>query len=194
MACSKVFSGDLPEITNYIIQYLRKDLKTLHSCTLVNRHLCRITIPMLWEDPFSVKCHDGYPYNFNFFDIYLSFFNENDQTKLKDFGITINSPSFKKPLFNYPSFIKTLNTYRVELHTINWMNHLDILPVANICSSNQVKSNKITFCLEEIKLKTNLSKKTMHFICISLFKLFMNNNASLNNLYIIMDDYLDDYV
>ena len=72
------------------------------------------------------------------------------------------------------------------------MNNLDILP--DNPSSNQVKSNKITFCLEEIKLKTNLSKKTMHFICISLFKLFMNNNASLNNLYIIMDDYLDDYV
>ncbi len=188
MACSKIFSGDLPEITNDIIQYLQNDLKSLYSCVLVNRLLCRIATPILWEDPFSVICQDGYPYNL--LNTYLSFFNENDQTKLKDFGIIINSPSFKKPLFNYPSFIKTLNTYRVELHTINWMNNLNILPDANPCSSNQVKSNKITFWSREIDgLKTNLSEKTMHFICISLFKLFMNNNASLNNLYIIMDDY-----
>jgi|SRR6266498_397668 len=148
MACSKIFSGDLPEITNYIIHYLRKDLKSLHSCILVNRHLCRITIPMLWEDPFSVKCHEGYPYNFNFLDIYLSFFNENDQTKLKDFGITINSPSFKNPLFNYPSFIKTLNTYRVELHIVHWMNYLNISPNINtksIYSTNQIKPDKMVF-------------------------------------------------
>ncbi|PKC58857.1 hypothetical protein RhiirA1_445639 [Rhizophagus irregularis] len=32
MACSKVFSGDLPELTDAIMQYLRKDLSTLYSC------------------------------------------------------------------------------------------------------------------------------------------------------------------
>src|SRR6266536_2657278 len=116
MACSKIFSGDLPEITNFIIQYLRNDLKSLYSCILVNRHLCRITIPILWEDPFSVVRQEGS--SCNLLDTYLLFFNEDDKTKLKEFGITIDSPSFQKPLFNYPSFIKTLNPYRVEVHTI----------------------------------------------------------------------------
>ena len=113
MACSKVLSGDLPEVTNDIIQHLRKDLKSLHSCILVNRFLCRITIPILWGDPFSVTCQKEYPYNF--LDTYFSFFDEDDQTKLKEFGVAINSPSFKKPLFNYPGFIKTLDAYRVEM-------------------------------------------------------------------------------
>ena len=117
MACLNLFSGDLPEVTSYIIQYLRNDLKSLYSCVLVNRLLCRITTPILWENPFSIKCQDGYPYNF--LDTYFLFINEDDKAKLKEFGITINSPSFKNPLFNYPSFIKTLDTYRVELHTIN---------------------------------------------------------------------------
>src|ERR1044072_7247130 len=106
MACSKVLSGDLPEITNSIIQYLRKDLKSLHSCVLVNRFLCRITIPILWENPFSITCQEGHPYNF--LDTYLSFIDEDDKAKLKGFGITIRSLSFKRPLFNYPSFLKTL--------------------------------------------------------------------------------------
>src|SRR6266542_6651251 len=86
MACSKLFSGDLPELTNIIIQYLRNDFKSLYSCILVNRHLCRITIPMLWEDPFSLTCKDDHPYNI--LDTYLLFFNDDDKTKLKKFGIT----------------------------------------------------------------------------------------------------------
>src|ERR1043166_1909377 len=104
MACSKVLCGDLPEITSYILQHLRKDLKSLYSCILVNRFLCRITIPILWEDPFSVACHEGRSYNF--LDTYLLFINEDDKIKLKEHGITISSTSSssfeKKLLFNYP--------------------------------------------------------------------------------------------
>src|ERR1043166_5057625 len=111
MACSKLFSGDLPEITNYIIQYLRNDLRSLYSCILVNRLLCQIAIPVLWEDPFSVRRQRRCS---SLLDTYLSFLNNDDKTKLKEFGITIrSSPLFKKPLFNYPNFIKTFDTFRV---------------------------------------------------------------------------------
>ena len=105
MACSKLFSGDLPEITNHIIQYFRDDLKTLYSCILVNRHLCRIAIPILWKNPFSVPvtCQEKYSYSFS---IHISFLDNYDQMKLKEFGITINPPLLKKPLFNYLKFIK----------------------------------------------------------------------------------------
>src|SRR6266542_1166735 len=181
MACSKIFSGNLPEITTDIIQYLRNDLKSLYSCVLVNRLLCRITIPILWEDPFSVKCQEEYPCSL--LDNYLLFFNYNDKTKLKEFGITIDSPSFQKPLFNYPSFIKTLNPYRVEVHTINWLNNT--LPNTN--TTNQVKSDKMTFTSAMYSISLGLKKVLLNpkgFICISLFKLFINNNVSLNSLYL----------
>src|ERR1044072_3625396 len=145
MACSKVLSGNLPEITNDIIQYLRNDLRSLYSCVLVNRFLCRIAIPTLWEDPFSIIRREGHPYNF--LDTYFLFFSENDRMKLKEFGIIIHSPSpsFKKPLFNYPSFIKTLDTFRMELHMVNWMNNLDILPSATLPPIKSNQSNKINF-------------------------------------------------
>ena len=77
MACPKVFSEDLPEITNYIIQYLRNDFKSLHSCIFVNRFLCRITIPILWEDPFSITCQERYSYNF--LNTYFSLIDEDDK-------------------------------------------------------------------------------------------------------------------
>src|ERR1044071_1681054 len=126
MACSKLFSGDLPEITCYIIQHLRNDLRSLYSCILVNRFLCRISVPILWEDPFSARRQEG---RGSLLDTYLLFFNGDDKAKLKEFGIRISSPLLlKKPLFNYPSFIKTFNTFRVGLHIVNWINGLDILP------------------------------------------------------------------
>src|SRR6266540_6229706 len=130
---------------------------------------------ILWENPFSIIHQDGYLYNF--LNTYLSFFNENDQTKLKEFGIIINSPLFKKPFFNYPSFIKTLNTFQVESHIVNWINNLDILPDINtksIYSTNQIKSEMIfcpTYEDASLEIKKNLldSEKTKDFICISLF-------------------------
>lgn len=64
MTCSKIFSGDLPEITTEIIKYFINDYKTLHSFILVNRLCCRLTIPLLWETPFSAG-------NNGFINIYL---------------------------------------------------------------------------------------------------------------------------
>src|SRR5436190_13023540 len=105
---SKIFSGDLPELLNEIIQYFQTDFSTLHSCILVNRLWCRFAIPLLWENPFSIiPCKNynpiEYHYKFRFIDIYLINLNDNDIIKLNEFGINHLSPS--NTLFNYPSFI-----------------------------------------------------------------------------------------
>ena len=85
MTCSKLFSGDIPELTNEIIQYFRNDFSTLYSCILVNRLFCRIAIPILWEDPFSMK----FPKNY-IIEIYLHSLNDEDKTKLNKNGINID--------------------------------------------------------------------------------------------------------
>uniref|UniRef100_U9T5A3 F-box domain-containing protein n=1 Tax=Rhizophagus irregularis (strain DAOM 181602 / DAOM 197198 / MUCL 43194) TaxID=747089 RepID=U9T5A3_RHIID len=90
MACSKIFSGDLPELTNEIIQYFRKDFSTLYSCILVNRLWCRLAIPLLWENPFPIS----YSKNYHFIKIYLNKLNEDDKIKLNEYGFNYNlSPS-----------------------------------------------------------------------------------------------------
>src|SRR6185369_556218 len=100
MACSKFFSGDLPELLNEVLQYFHYDYKTLHSCILVNRLWCRLAIPLLWEDPFSIPT-----LNCRFIDIYLSYLNEDWKLKLNEYGINNNLfPS--NTFFNYPSFIQ----------------------------------------------------------------------------------------
>ncbi|RGB22159.1 hypothetical protein C1646_776532 [Rhizophagus diaphanus] len=75
MACSKVLLGNFPELTEDFIQYFRDDISTLHSCILVNKFWCQITIPLLWKDPFSKKNLK----NFHFIEIYLQKINEKDK-------------------------------------------------------------------------------------------------------------------
>src|SRR5688572_12854339 len=119
MACSKLFSGDLPEISTYIIQNLRNDVNTLYSLALVNRLWFRLAIPLLWEDPFSIKYQEN---TFHFLDIYFLFLNDNDKNKVKELGFYKFGSNLHRPLFNYPSLIKTLDFFRVQLHIANWLN------------------------------------------------------------------------
>src|SRR6266480_3872350 len=122
MACSKLFSGDLPEISSYIIQNLRNNVNTLYSLVLVNRFWCRLAIPLLWEDPFSVKCRENLPSHF--IDTYFLFLSDNDKSKMKTElhdKLSKFDSNLHKPLFNYPSLIKTVSFYRIELHVTNWL-------------------------------------------------------------------------
>ncbi|PKC63510.1 hypothetical protein RhiirA1_537711 [Rhizophagus irregularis] len=107
MACLKIFSGVFPEIMEEIIRYLRNDFSTLHSCILVNRLWCRLTIPLLWEDPFSIATR-----NFHFIEIYLHELNNDEKTKLINYRMK-NDIIPLNTLFNYSSFIKKLNTKHI---------------------------------------------------------------------------------
>src|SRR6266536_1447313 len=108
MSYSKIFSGDLPELIHEIIKYFHNDFSTLHSCILVNRLWCRLAILLLWEDPFSIPTE-----NFIFIAIFLHNLNDNNyKTKLKKYKINDDLlPT--NTLFNYPSFIKYLNTQKI---------------------------------------------------------------------------------
>jgi hypothetical protein len=116
MACTKIFSGDLPEITSDIIQYFRNDFSTLHSCLLVNRLWCRLTIPLLWENPFSLK----YPKNYRYIEVYLHNLNNDDKTQLNEYGIS-NDLFSSNVLFNYPSFIQHLDTHKISDSIEKWV-------------------------------------------------------------------------
>jgi hypothetical protein len=120
MACSKIFSGDLPELIDEIIQYFRKDLSTLYSCILVNRLWCRLAIPLLWEDPFSIPTQ-----NYHYIEIYLYYLNEDGKAKFNEYGIN-NNLLISNPLFNYPSFIKYLNIRHICYSIEKWIETIKI--------------------------------------------------------------------
>jgi hypothetical protein len=120
MACSKICLGKLLELTDEIIQYFRNDFSTLYSCILVNRLWCRLAIPLLWEDPFSVLTQ-----NYHFIIILLNNLSEDDKTQLnKIYGINSNVFS-SNTLFNYPNFIKRLSTQKIKFSAENWAKDLE---------------------------------------------------------------------
>ncbi|UZO20310.1 uncharacterized protein OCT59_012736 [Rhizophagus irregularis] len=143
MACSKIFPGDLPEITEEIMQYLRKDFSTLYSCILVNRLWCRLAIPLLWEDPFSAPTR-----NYHCIKTYSCFFSEDSKAKFNEYEINDNL-LISNTLFNYPSFIKYLDIDKICDSIKYWGGTLGMPDYDNIylfIENNQHNSiNYLTF-------------------------------------------------
>jgi hypothetical protein len=150
MACAKIFLGDLPEITSEIIQYLRNDFSTLHSCILVNRLWCRLAIPLLWEDPFSLKN----PKNYRYIEVYLHNLNNDDKSQLKQYGFS-NDLFTSKILFNYPSFIQHLDIRKISDSIKKW--------IATI---------KISYYSKQINYKK--------FIYRLMFRIFIKNGINVH--------------
>ncbi|RIB25470.1 hypothetical protein C2G38_469754 [Gigaspora rosea] len=50
---SKILMGDMPELMENILNNLKNDPNSLYSCALASRHWCKMSIPILWQNPFS---------------------------------------------------------------------------------------------------------------------------------------------
>ncbi|PKC64249.1 hypothetical protein RhiirA1_462670 [Rhizophagus irregularis] len=170
MACSKLFSGDLPELINEIIQYFHYDYKTLHSCILVNRLWCRLTIPLLWEDPFSIK----FPKNYYFINIYLNNLSDDDKTKLNEYGINDDLFSSNTTLFNYPSFIQSLDTRKLSSSIRNWVGN-----------STTRKQNPIN-SMQNTNLSPSQTSDFTKLIYKSLFLVLIKSEVNLNSFKVTM--------
>ncbi|CAB4431926.1 unnamed protein product [Rhizophagus irregularis] len=179
MACSKVLLGNFPELTEDIIQYFRDDISTLHSCILVNKFWCQITIPLLWKDPFSMKN----PKNLHFIEIYLQKINEKDKEQLNRCGINNNVfPS--KTLFNYSYFIKCINTRNIYSIIIKWIKVNETFT----CSKGRIFYLLIKLFIEnEVKLNTFeidishnhlMNKRNFN----KIFRLILQNPKFISNI------------
>ncbi|RGB31947.1 hypothetical protein C1646_763476 [Rhizophagus diaphanus] len=161
MSYSKIFS-DFPELTYDIIKYFRNDFSTLHSCILVNRLWCRLSIPLLWENPFSIPIQ-----NYNFIGIYLHVLNDELKAKLKEeYKIDDNLYS-SNTLFNYPTFLKYLYTPKIISSIRKWSN--------NVIKNLNIENNSVT--------------KFKRLILISLFKIFIENEVNIHTFEIQVSSY-----
>src|SRR4051794_17925232 len=80
---------------NEIFQCLEKDKITLHSCLLVNRLWCEVSVRILWTSVW------------NYGTLISCLPKESKETFHKN-GITTPTLTSKPPLFNYIAFIKNL--------------------------------------------------------------------------------------
>ncbi|EXX55539.1 uncharacterized protein OCT59_005902 [Rhizophagus irregularis] len=161
MSYSKIFS-DLPELTHEIIKYFRNDFSTLHSCILVNRLWCRLSIPLLWENPFSIPTQ-----NYNFIGIYLHDLNDELKAKLKEeYKIDDNLYS-SNTLFNYPTLLKYLYTPKIISSIRKWSNNV----------------------IENLNIENNSVTKFKRLILISLIKIFIENEVNIHTFEIQVSHY-----
>ncbi|GBB97053.1 hypothetical protein RclHR1_02900016 [Rhizophagus clarus] len=104
--------GDCLEI---ILNELRFDSSSLHSCILVNRLWCRIAIPILWKKFFYFYyCNRTEPNSRNkFYDIIIYLLPKSSKQLLIDNNIlnnnNNNSTTNSLPLFNYINFFSQIS-------------------------------------------------------------------------------------
>src|ERR1043166_9414769 len=107
MSCS------LPvDCLNKVFEILEEDKITLHSCLLVNRLWCKISVRILWKNIWSFKHSIPHDCQFKVSSTILSMLiaclpNESKEL-LHENKIFISTPTSKPPLFNYVSFCKVL--------------------------------------------------------------------------------------
>ncbi|KAF0508482.1 hypothetical protein F8M41_018762 [Gigaspora margarita] len=109
---SKMLMGDMPELMEIIFNNLNNEFYSLYSCALVSRHWCKMTIPILWQNPFS------FGKNSLFISQYVSSLDENEKLFLKTYEINVN---FANTLFNYARFLKVLNSTSLEWKVQEWI-------------------------------------------------------------------------
>src|SRR3954453_11877741 len=81
--------------------YEDKDRFTLHSCLLVNRLWCEISVRILWRTDWP-----NYARNYS---ILIACLPNESKEVLHDNEIVISTPTSKPPMFNYTAFCKDIS-------------------------------------------------------------------------------------
>jgi hypothetical protein len=95
----------LADCISEILEYLERDKITLHSCLLVNRLWCKISVKIIWRSVWNFN-------SCNYSTLIACLPNESKEILIKN-GINISTPS-KPPMFNYASFCKVLSDFHIK--------------------------------------------------------------------------------
>ncbi|KAF0501158.1 hypothetical protein F8M41_020123 [Gigaspora margarita] len=132
---SKILMGGMPELMENILNNLKNEPNSLYSCALVSRHWCKMSIPILWQNPFSFYKKPL------FISAYFSSLDEDDIYVLKEYGINLKLSSYGlyltifRQLFDYAKFLKDLNLSDLELNARKWT-ILNLAQPLSVISSN----------------------------------------------------------
>ncbi|RIB23144.1 hypothetical protein C2G38_2073580 [Gigaspora rosea] len=182
---TKIFTGDTPELMEIILNNLSNEIYSLYSCALVNRHLCEMSIPILWQDPFLFKRR-----NPSFISQYFSFLGKDEKLGLKNFGINIE---ISKPLFDYAKFLKVLSLSNLGYKVKQWtdLKHLELddsskMHIINLLIKLFAESGATLHKLDlffidyEINLEIFYSLEQHEIFFSQLENLYLNTASRLN--------------
>ncbi|RIA88921.1 hypothetical protein C1645_825601 [Glomus cerebriforme] len=151
---------------NEIIEYFEEDKITLHSCLLVNRFWCRISVRILWRNIWNYEYNIIYQHETRVATSILSTLiaclpNESKDTLYKN-DILISTPTPNPPLFNYPAFCKVFSINGIYKTTRIGLQFFD--------------DNQIYIALKEIiKMFITQISSLKKLIYYDYYNIFLNN-------------------
>src|SRR6266498_4635023 len=98
---------------NEILEHLEQDKTTLHSCLLVNRHWCKISVRILWRNIWSFNHKCSLRVATSILSTSIACLPNESKEFLQKNKIFISTPTSKPPLFNYVSFCKVLSICKI---------------------------------------------------------------------------------
>ncbi|KAF0560344.1 hypothetical protein F8M41_002343 [Gigaspora margarita] len=155
-------SARLPADCLYdIFNLLKDDIKSLHSCILVNRLWCETAIPYLWSHPFKRST----PPAPSLINILVACLSDTEKSVLIQNGIKISSQLKKPPTFDYAAFIPNLGLESLYSSVQNWTMRQSVKRRSSISSQ----------CVSEIN---NNALSVYYALC----RLFFGNNSTITSL------------
>ncbi|GBB99736.1 hypothetical protein RclHR1_03610012 [Rhizophagus clarus] len=100
-----------------ILEYFSGDLATLFKCLLVNRLWCKIVVPLLWSNPFEYLKYQKHDHGWQLIRTYLSCLPEEEKQIVNKW---ILQSDLRKPLFDYPIYLKCLDTFGFQEAMTKW--------------------------------------------------------------------------
>src|SRR5215471_5282862 len=98
---------------NETFEYLEEDKITLHSCLLVNRLWCEVSVRILWRDIWTFDSLYEQQIASGILNTLIACLPNESKELLHKNKIFITTPTSKPSLFNYPAFCKVLSIYKI---------------------------------------------------------------------------------
>ena len=113
-----------------ILENLEEDKVTLHSCLLVNRLWCKVSVSILWRDIWEFKYSFPYGHQHQVVSPILNTLfaclpNESKELLYQNDILISTSPS-KQPLFNYVEFCRVLSIDEIYQMVCNYFDNQSI--------------------------------------------------------------------
>ncbi|CAG8554583.1 9855_t:CDS:2 [Funneliformis caledonium] len=173
------------ECVEHILYFVKQNNRGLYSCLLVNRIWCRITIPLLWSNPFEreIKLTSQ---KYLFLNNYFINLNEEENSALIELEKGI--PSYRRPIFDYIKYLE-IEDFDIQFPSIlypdNAMNYVGAI----IKNQNNIKSLKINLPRNWALPFQRNSLRNLNLLDLTNFKIHLNDilsslpNNQLTELY-----------
>jgi hypothetical protein len=150
MACQLI-----SDCLNDIFEHLEEDKLTLHSCLLVNRLWCKISVGVLWRNIWDFKnIYQKRPLRVasSILNTLIACLPNESKELLYKNEIFISTPTSKPPLFNYIAFCKVLSICEIGIIVNDVLGNESSI---NATNSLSLKDRKRLVTNEIIKMFTD---------------------------------------